>query len=242
MSISKLAAGAMRPARRVFYNLGGPWYRCRTFEALGSQRYSRPAMFGMDGRLAELMPWEGGVFVEAGAHNGYTQSNTYYLERFRGWSGVLIEPIPELRALCGRRRPRSQVVGCALVGPQLKADSVEIQFGDLMSTVGSGERHAAGGLSVAGRRAYSVEVPARTLSAVLDDARLTKIDLLVLDLEGGELDAIAGLDFARHTPRYLLVEALDRIEQQAALDAALAPHYDFAETLSDYDLLYRRRG
>jgi FkbM family methyltransferase len=242
MSILKLAAKAMRPARRAFYNLGGPWYRSRTFEALGSQRYSRPAMFGMDGRLAELMPWERGVFVEAGAHDGYTQSNTYYLERFRGWSGVLIEPIPELRALCERRRPRSQVVGCALVGPQLEADSVEIQFGDLMSTVGSGKAHAAGGLSMTGRRAYSIEVPARTLSAVLDDARLTKIDLLVLDLEGGELDAIAGLDFARHAPRYLLVEALDRIEQQAALDAALAPHYDFVETLSDYDLLYSRRG
>jgi hypothetical protein len=31
-------------------------------------------MFGMDDRLAELVPRDGGVFVEAGAHDGYTPS------------------------------------------------------------------------------------------------------------------------------------------------------------------------
>jgi hypothetical protein len=80
-------------------------------------RYSQPALFGMDRRLEALMPWPGGTFLEAGAHDGYTQSNTYFLEHHRGWSGVLVEPVPELRAKCERRRPRAQVFGCALVGP-----------------------------------------------------------------------------------------------------------------------------
>jgi len=234
------AETALRRARRSFYNHGGPWYRCRLFEMLGSKRYSHPALFGMDRRLAELAPQHGGVFVEAGAHDGYTQSNTYFLERHRGWSGVLVEPVPELRELCARRRARSKVVGCAIVGPQFANDKVEVHFGDLMSTVGGDGTHAAGGLAVAGREAYSVEVPARTLSEVLDDAGLRSIDLIVLDLEGGELEAIAGLDLERHAPRHLLIETLQRDVQQAALDAALAPRYELAEALSDFDLLYRR--
>jgi FkbM family methyltransferase len=235
------AASCAHRARRRFYNLGGPWYRCRVFEALGSQRYSCPALFGMDRRLAELMPWRDGVFVEAGAHDGYTQSNTYYLERHRGWSGVLVEPVPELRALCERRRPRSRVVGCALVDPGFRGGSVEVRFGDLMSTVGPDDGQADGGLAPPpGRRGYTVTVPARTLSDVLAEAGVVASDLIVLDVEGRELDVLAGLDLERHAARYLLVEALDRPAQQPAIDAALAPLYAFVEALSDYDLLYRR--
>jgi FkbM family methyltransferase len=241
MAASRSTASVVSYARQRFYNLGGPWYRSQLFEAFGSQRYSRPALFGMDDKLTELMPWSGGTFLEAGAHDGYTQSNTYYLERHRGWSGVLVEPIPELRALCARRRPGSRVVGCALVAPGFGADSVDVQFGDLMSVIGDDHGHAARGLTVAGRRGYRIQVPARTLSDVLAEAGVGAVDLLVLDVEGHELDALAGLDLERHAPRYLLVEALDRDHQRPALDAAVASRFDFAEALSEYDLLYRRR-
>lgn len=233
----RLAVRPLVSARRAFYNLGGPWYRCRLFEALGSKRYSQPAMFGMDRRLAELMPWRDGVFVEAGAHDGYTQSNTYYLERHCGWSGLLVEPIPELRRRCLQRRPRSQVVGAALVGAGTAGGNVTMSFGDLMSTIGD-ERHAHQGLAVAGRNPYSVDVPARTLSDILEDAGLEHIDLLVLDVEGHELEALSGLDLDRHRPERLLVEMLDRPRQQPAIDAALTPCYRPAEMLSDYDVLY----
>src|ERR1700729_4369556 len=128
----RLTDATLRRARQAFYNLGGPWYRCRLFEALGSERFSQPAMFGMDRRLAELMPQRGGTFVEAGAHDGYTQSNTYSLERHRGWAGLLIEPIPELRRQCEQRRPSSRVLGTALVGPDAGENSGTMQFGDLM--------------------------------------------------------------------------------------------------------------
>jgi FkbM family methyltransferase len=236
-----LARSVLRGLRRRFYNLGGPWYRCRLFEAFGSQRYSTPALFGMDRRLAELMPWTGGTFVEAGAHDGYTQSNTYFLERHRRWSGVLVEAVPELEARARRRRPRSHVIGCALVGPSFETSTARMSFGDLMSTVGGDGRHAAGGLAVTGRRGYSVEVPAKTLESVLEEAGMQAIDLLVLDVEGHELDVLAGLDLARHAPRYMLIEALERASQQTAIDLALSQRYEFVEALSEYDLLYRRR-
>ncbi|HTC73141.1 MAG TPA: FkbM family methyltransferase [Solirubrobacteraceae bacterium] len=239
--MSQLAAAAVHRARRRFYTLGGPWYRCRMFEAFGSTRYSTPALFGMDRRLAELMPREGGVFVEAGAHDGYTQSNTYYLERHRGWSGVLVEAVPELASLCRRRRPRSHVAACALVSPDHAGETVEVQFGDLMSTVGENGAHAAGGLAGVNRRGYSTRVPGRTLSSVLEDASVKDVDVLVLDVEGHELGVIAGLDMERHAPRHLLIETLDRDAQQPALDRALAGRYELAEAFSDFDLLYRRR-
>jgi FkbM family methyltransferase len=231
-------------ARRLFYLAGGPWLRCGVYERLGSLRYSRPALFDLDAVLERHLPGRGGVFVEAGAHDGYTQSNTYYLERHRGWSGVLVEAIPALARRAARRRPRSRVVNCALVADDHAGPTVTMRFDDLMSTIagGAAERpEAAGGRAYTGQRAYAVEVPARTLSALLDETGAPEVDLLCLDLEGLELEVLRGLDFDRHAPRYMLVEMLEHDRQRPAFDALLAPRYEAVERASPYDVLYRRR-
>ncbi|NQV72724.1 FkbM family methyltransferase, partial [bacterium] len=38
----------------------------------------------------------GGIFVDVGAHDGITFSNTYFFESVRGWTGLCIEPNPEV--------------------------------------------------------------------------------------------------------------------------------------------------
>lgn len=233
-------ASPLVAARRAFYNADGPWHRRGLFEAFGSQRYSRPALHGMDTVLAELLPDEGGVFLEAGAHDGYTQSNTYFLERYRGWQGILVEAIPELHRKAARRRRRSHVVHAALVGPGLAGNPVTIHFGDLMSKVGDDGSHAAGGLRNAGRAAYTVDVPGRTLSDVITDAGLGVPDIVVLDIEGNELDALRGLDLARHAPRMLVIEMLDLERQRPAFDELLGGRYRFDRILSKDDALYVR--
>ena len=79
--------------------------RRRAFETLGSDRYSHPAYDDLDRKLAVYLPESGGTFVEAGAFDGYWGSNTYWFERFRDWSGVLVEPLPEMAGRARRERP-----------------------------------------------------------------------------------------------------------------------------------------
>src|SRR4051794_4141832 len=52
-------------------------------EAHGDFSLSRPALYGMAGRLDRHLDFDGGFFVEAGANDGFDQSNTYHLERQR---------------------------------------------------------------------------------------------------------------------------------------------------------------
>ena len=44
--------------------------RRRTFERLGSDRYSRPGLDDLDRLIATYVPQRDGVFVEAGAYDG----------------------------------------------------------------------------------------------------------------------------------------------------------------------------
>jgi FkbM family methyltransferase len=227
---------SLQRARATFYRRGGPWLRRGLYEAVGSRKYSYPAIGGIDRRLIELLPHEGGTFVEAGAHDGYTQSNTYHLERFRGWSGLLVEAIPELCDKAARRR-RAQVVNAALVPPADAGQPVKLHFGDLMSTMGD-RMHAEGGLSNANMAGYEVAVTGRTLSSLIDDAGIGAPDLMVLDLEGRELGALQGLDLGRHAPTVLVVETLEAASNRHELDDLLATHYEFREMVSPDDALY----
>ncbi|CAG0921921.1 unnamed protein product [Notodromas monacha] len=61
----------------------------------------------------------GGTYVEAGAHNGLSESNSLYLELALGWTGLLVEPNPErfqnLTKL--KRRTRMVFAECNPPGP-----------------------------------------------------------------------------------------------------------------------------
>lgn len=196
------------------------------------------ALHDLDRKLAPYLG-DGGVFVEAGANDGYRKSNTYYLERFRGWSGVLIEPIPALAEQCRRRRPRSRVYQCALVGAGHPTPEVVMTYADMLSeVVVDGQRPA---LEVPEwHEPYEVAVPARTLSEVLADAGTSRVDFLSLDVQGLEAAVLAGLDFDRWAPQIMLVEIVDD-EAQHAVDAVLGARYERVARVSPHDVLFRRR-
>lgn len=216
--------------------------RRRAFERMGYFRYSQPALHAMDRKLDRIIDIDGGSFVEAGGHDGYTQSNTYYLERFRNWRGVLVEPMPEMAEQARRNRPGSLLFQCALVGPADEGGTIEIGFGDLFSQV-RGEADdlwVRNGL-VLGWRDHRVEsVPARTLSSVLDEAGVEHLDLLSLDVEGHEAQVLSGLDLARHAPAWILIEMHDLDAGRQEIGRLLGDRYVEHELLSPLDVLYRR--
>jgi len=222
----------------------GLYYRRKIFELLGLERYSRPALHDIDGKLARYLSFDRGFFVEAGANDGYTQSNTYFLERFRGWRGVLVEPLPALYERCRRERPNSRVFRCALVADDYDRPTASMLTANLMSLVRGAQKSAAAdrahchrGAEIQDSMVEKIEVPASTLSAVLTEAGVGDVDFLSIDVEGYELQALKGLDLERHRPRYILVEARFRDE----IDAHLSPHYDPIDELSHHDVLYAAR-
>lgn len=141
-------------------------------------------MFEMDPRLHEILDLDGGFFVEAGAHDGYSQSNTYSLERIRHWRGLLVEPVPELAREARRERPASRVVQAALVPISYPHAEVVPRYGGLMTIVRGAHGSEAGDRAwVAAAHAVAQEepehefkAPARTLSSLLDEMDAPSVD------------------------------------------------------------------
>ena len=140
-----------------------------------------------------------GFFVEVGANDPETWSQTFHLEQL-GWSGIVVEPQPDLAAALRERR-RATVCAVACSAPENAGQSMTL--------------HLAGGhssldprLKVATvRPAGAVDVPLTTLDRILsDNGAPAPFDFLAVDVEGHELEVLRGFDFARWRPRLILIE------------------------------------
>jgi FkbM family methyltransferase len=229
------------PRQRLVRTLGH--VRRRTFETFGSYRFSRTGAEGIDRALERHLDRDGGFFIEAGANDGVNFSNTYYLEKARGWTGLLVEAIPDLYRACVRHRPRSHVVNCALVAPEDEGRPVRMHYSNLQSIVDGAlpYDHVEAGLRSQGERTYEVSVPGRTLSSLLDEVSADRISLLVLDVEGYEAQVLRGLDLERHAPEFALIEILSEAARPA-IDEALGGRYEEIERLTPTDVLFGRRS
>lgn len=203
------------------------------------------ALDELDRKLARHIKGRGGFFVEAGANDGITFSNTVYFERYYGWHGLLVEPIPHLFQQCRENRPNCLVEQAALVSLDHVASSIRMRYCNMMSLVvgamkspEADEHHIRTGAELQSLEPYDLNVPAMSLSALLDRHGIDEVDLLSLDVEGYERQALLGIDFSRHRPRHILVEARFRDE----IDQILADSYEPVEQLSLHDVLYRRRA
>jgi FkbM family methyltransferase len=173
--------------------------------------------------VARALSREGGVYVEAGANDGIRQSNTLLIEQKLGWKGILIEPSPSAFTELLINRPENHLVRAALVSCELAGKPVRGAFLDgqltgtldphLFDRVIDRPRSKSASARLRFMRLIGVtptptmiEVPTITLEEALYGAGLDHIDLLSLDVEGFELQVLAGLDFERHSPRVIVIE------------------------------------
>jgi len=139
--------------------------------------------------FAEL---SGGVVVDVGAHDGVTFSNSVFFERARGWTAVCIEPNPTVFAALQENRPDAACVQSAIGAAAGSAEFTAITgYGEMLSglTDRLGSRHNARidrDISRHGGSKTTIEVEVRRLDSILREHGIRKVDLLTIDVEGGE--------------------------------------------------------
>jgi len=140
-----------------------------------------------------------GFFVEVGANDPEHNSQTWNLEQ-RGWTGVLVEPLPELACKLRERR-LSKVYEAACSSPANAGKTLPLRLAGPHSSIEPD-------YFVAGTRSSGeLMVQVRTLDEILVDAHAPQpVDFLSIDVEGHAVEVLAGIDLKRWRPRLILVE------------------------------------
>jgi FkbM family methyltransferase len=163
-----------------------------------------------------------GTFVEVGAYNGITFSNTYGLA-LADWHGLLFEPVPELYKQCVINYcnlPNISIKQCCIGDVDGK---VTLYLGDYLSTTNIDRVKIYSQLSwSSGWHVGQIEVPIFTLNTVLAQQLWpVSFDLLVVDVEGTELEVLKSFNLSYWCPHMVIVEACEmhpdhRLSNQAS--------------------------
>lgn len=143
--------------------------------------------------------WCNGVFVDVGANDGETYSQTAFFQRSRQWAGVCIEPQPERYSELLRTRPHCISFNVAISSLHQNNNLTFLKLnGSKHLNMFSGFKHS---MSVKHMDTINkkmakdpnstlslITVPVTTLGEVLASVNLTKVDYLNVDTEGSELE------------------------------------------------------
>lgn len=153
-----------------------------------------------------------GVFVDIGAHDGVTFSNTYFLESVRGWSGLLVEPNPvEYEKLVTSRRALAEN---SLVGSRSSGVEFHGFAGQTSVLSGSPSHYGWFHSRRVGKEAKKQGVRPEVfflnrvpLQDLLSNAGIKECDLLSIDVEGAEEDVLCSIDWETFSAKIILLES-----------------------------------
>ncbi len=163
-----------------------------------------------------------GFFVEVGCIDGRCFSNTLAFEE-RGWKGICVEAHAGYIDLLKKNRPKSIICHCAAGEADEDAIFYANARGSLSTLDKTQEAHFQDNYGPYFSGFEEQEVKKTRLSTLLDAHKIREIDILSLDIEGYEVEALKGLDLTRHQPKVLVVES-DNHQHEMRLDELILPH------------------
>jgi len=154
-----------------------------------------------------------GTFVDIGAHDGESLSNTYTLEKELNWNGICIEPMPrQYKNLIECRN--CITYNCAIYDKNgtekfllvdsdgypdmLSGISKDISIPAMSSILSESSR--------LGAELKRINVETRILNEILEEHQFYHIDFMTIDVEGAELKILSKVNFDKFYIGLLIYE------------------------------------
>ena len=141
-----------------------------------------------------------GYFLDLGAHDGISISNTYLLERKYRWTGICVEANPDSFQQLKNNRRAICVHAC------LDATEGFVNFAkrDVMGGIVSADTDNKG---VETKTDEVLRIKTRTLEDVLTENKApSEIDYLSIDIEGAEQRVLGGFNFKKYRFKCITIE------------------------------------
>ncbi len=165
---------------------------------------------------------ENGFFVEVGCIEGRRFSNTLTFEE-RGWKGLCVEAHSGYIELLAKNRPNSVICHCAAA----EKDEDGVTFyansrGSLSTLDRSKEEEFKKGFGKFFTGFEEQKIVKRRLDSLFREFGVKEIDLLSLDIEGYEVEALRGIDFNVYKPTVMVIES-DSPEHRRGVEEIIIP-------------------
>ncbi len=161
---------------------------------------------------------KGKVFFDIGANDGITYSNTYFLEKNLGWTGVCVEPLPmTFKKLEDNRN--CILENCAVGSSSRTETFIEVTgYAEMLSGIKRNydKRHINridSEIKTYGGSKREIELKIVNVNELLDKHSLHNIDFCSIDTEGSEFQILRVLEFDRFKINVLTVEANYQIDR-----------------------------
>jgi len=176
---------------------------------------------------------KGGVFIDIGAYDGITFSNSYFFEKTNNWTGICFEPNPIVF------QKLSKVRNCTLIngGVSVKNDILTYK-----RFSGNQELEMLSGFSdffseeqllrikneldeEKNSNTEIIEVQTHSLNDLLKKKQLSKIDYCSIDTEGGEFDILKTINFEDNYFATLSIE--DNYDSKEVIEYMQSKGFEF---------------
>jgi FkbM family methyltransferase len=152
-------------------------------------------------------------FIQVGCNDGMNSDFMRPRVKSFGWSGILIEPHPKYIALAREAYGDCQTVAWENVAISDESVPLDLFFvADVppdryfMIGIASFDRAHLTRHGVLEENISSVKVPCVSLDSIIKKYAFFNTDLLVIDVEGHELNVFRSIDFTYFRPKLIVVE------------------------------------
>jgi FkbM family methyltransferase len=175
-----------------------------------------------------------GFFIEFGAGDGVSLSNTFLLERSFGWKGILAEPAKGWHSALLQNRTCTIDTRCVWSTSGKDLEFAETAEGEYSTVRGLFDIDGVSTAFDTAPTAYRVE--SVSLNDLLQEHSAPRfIDYLSIDTEGSEYEILRALDFASRQIRLITVEHnFDRLRRSNIYD--LLTRHGYTRVLEDTSL------
>lgn len=149
---------------------------------------------------------KGGFFVDLACADGVNINNTYFLEKYLEWDGILFEPNPEYKNIIQKFRKTKLVSDCVTdrLGDKVKFRIDNGMLGGIVSEETDNSENVRGNEL---KSAKILELNTTTLDNELDKISAPSlIDFLSLDVEGAEWMVLKAFPFNKYKFRCMTIE------------------------------------
>lgn len=152
------------------------------------------------------------TFLDIGAHDGITFSNSKFLEAKKNWSGICIEANPKVFERLIQNRQGSKCLNIVVSGFDGKIDfRLNSGYTEMLSGVVTSysKKHQVRinrEIAKYGGTTEIVKVSSKKFETIVSEHEISEVDILMLDVEGAEHSILQKVDFSRVRINSILVE------------------------------------